>query len=87
MIETDRTLSAPVETIFHARAALKLFHLTVVPTLAEAFRDIDKQHSDVILVDLDPLHDPEMAPLVIHITGHAPDLLDPRDYVFRIEYP
>lgn len=60
LLETDTALAAPITEIFHAKGAIRLFSLTVVATLKEAFDEINRQSPDVILADLDPEEEPEL---------------------------
>ncbi len=73
-METDKSLVTPIVNILHARAALRLFDLFVVSTLNEAFREIEKETPDIVLMDVDPSDDPEMMPLArLHkSTPHVP---------------
>jgi len=64
LIETDPALSAPVQHILLERLALRLFDLTTVGTLAEAYREMIKASFDLVVMDLDPKADPDLVPLV-----------------------
>jgi len=74
LLETNGHLSSPVSKILQNRSALKLFDLTTVSTLGEAFREMDKDPAEIVLMEIDPEDDPEMISLIrLHASHpHAP---------------
>ncbi len=63
LIETIRSLSTTVENILLSKSALRLFETVSVPTLSKAFQEIERQSFDLIVMELDPLEDPEFSEL------------------------
>lgn len=82
LIETDSSLSALAGNILQATATCRMFHFTAVPNLNEAFREINKESPDILLIDIDPDDEPELGPLCrLHeYAAHTPivALLDDR---------
>ncbi len=73
LIESEPALTAPIQHILLERLALRLFDLTAVSTLQEAYREMIKGSFDLVLMDLDPKEDPELVPLA-RFRDVAPDM-------------
>ena len=63
LIETDVALCAPIPNLLLAGPSAKFFDFISVTTLAAAYRRLEAQPIDLILMDLDPREDPELSPL------------------------
>lgn len=73
LFETDSLLSAEANRVLHGKTALKLFHVITVSSLDTAYRVIEKEKVDMILLDLNPTDDPELVPLT-RLRAHTPHL-------------
>ncbi len=71
LIETMGSLSTAVENVLYTPSALKIFDTVSVPNLRTAFQEIEKDHLDLILLEMDSATDPNFESLTrLHQHDH-----------------
>jgi len=63
VLETDSTFSSRILDILQTKAGLSLFNINVTSNLREAFKKIQEDQPEIILMDMDPQEDPEFVQL------------------------
>ncbi len=71
LIETIKPLSIKVENILLGKSALRMFDTVSVPNLKRAFQKIDEDTLDMVLMEINPIEDPEFTHLS-RLRKHAP---------------